>query len=132
MNELSVCVVDDDQYFNSLVRAIIEQRAAANDQPVKVSSYNSGYECMKYKNKADLVFLDFYLSTKNDITHTGLDVLKKLKTDNPGTKVVFMSQVHDWAQFKDELIAEGAMDFIKKDERLPENIGRILQQTQKI
>lgn len=130
MNELKICVVDDDQYFNQLVTAIIEQKAAAHDQAVDIHSYKSGYECLQDKADADLVFLDFYLSTENDITQTGLDVLKKLKSTNPSTKVVFMSQVHDWAQFKDELIAEGAIDFIKKDDELPENISKILKQVQ--
>lgn len=128
MSEFYVCVVDDDQYYNKLASAIIEQNATSYSQPVNVKSYKNGYECLKSDTNPALVFLDFYLSTDNDITQTGLDVLKKLKERNPDTKVVFMSQVHDWENFKDDLISEGAMDFIKKDDNLSENINRILDQ----
>lgn len=128
MSEFQVCVVDDDQYYNKLVSTIIEQKAAAYSQQVKVNSYKNGYDCVQNGMNPALVFLDFYLSTENDITQTGLDVLKKLKKSKPNTKVVFMSQEHDWENFKEDLIAEGAMDFIKKDNNLSENINKILSQ----
>ena len=126
MNEFEVCVVDDDQYFNSLVTSVVKQIAAEYDRNIEVNSFRSGYEFLQKQVKPDLVFLDFYLSTSNDITQTGLDVLKKVKENHPGATVVFMSQVHDWANFKEELIDEGALDFIKKDEKLPDNISKIL------
>lgn len=121
-------VVDDDQYYNKLVSTIVEQNAAEHTQKIKVVSYQNSFENIQNGTNPALVFLDFYLSTDNDITQTGLDVLKKLKKKAPEAKVVFMSQVHDWANFKDELIAEGAMDFIKKDDKLSVNINRILSQ----
>lgn len=126
--ELDVCVVDDDQYYNSMVKKIVENAALENGKKVNVHSYNNGPDCMQNTlSGPDLVFLDFYLSTNNDITQTGLDVLKQMKAKHPETKVVFMSQEHDWEKFKDDLIAEGAMDFIKKDDDLPENINKILK-----
>lgn len=128
MNEI-VCVVDDDKYFNNLVTALIKQKAAECNRNVEVFSFPSGFECLKEQISPDLVFLDFYLSTNNDITQTGLDVLKKIKDKSPEAKVIFMSQVHDWANFKEELIEEGAQDFIKKDDHLSDNIEKILNKT---
>ena len=123
-----MCVVDDDKYYNQLVTQIIEQNTRNINRPLKVLSFRNGYDCLQNGINPTLVFLDFYLSSDNDITETGLDVLNKLKKRNPRTKVVFMSHVHDWEQFKDDLKAQGALDFIKKDEYLPLNIKNILDE----
>lgn len=128
MKELSVCVVDDDQYHNALVTKIVQNAAEENGQNVLISSYKDGNSCIQNsQDTPNLVFLDFYLSTKNDITQTGLDVLKRIKEIHPQTHVIFISQEHEWAKFKQELISEGADDFLKKDEDLPKKIKDILK-----
>lgn len=125
VNELNICVVDDDAYYNRLLVQMI-RNCASEGQKMNIETYSSGHDCLKNMSHPEIVFLDFYLSTKNDITHTGLDTLKKLKKVNPDSTVIFVSKVHDWENFKDDLKAEGAMDFIKKDESLQQNIQRII------
>lgn len=125
---MSVCVIDDDAYYNALVTKIVQDAAEENGQSINITSFQDGYQCIEDSGSApDVVFLDFYLSNTNDITQTGLDVLKKLKEKHPQSKVIFISQEHEWANFKDELISEGATDFIKKDEHLPQAIHDIVK-----
>ncbi|MGK7391466.1 MAG: response regulator [Candidatus Cyclobacteriaceae bacterium M2_1C_046] len=132
MRELKVCVVDDDQYYNALVRKLIDNAAHESGEDVTIQTYKDGNSCLENSQEGpDLVFLDFYLSTNNDITQTGLDVLKRLKEKYPESHIIFMSQEHEWDKFKQNLIDEGAEDFLKKDDDLPQKINEIFKKVVK-
>lgn len=126
MKNPQIFIVDDDHYYNQLVVQMVKH-SAIKDHPLDIHSFENSQACLKDDHKPDLVFLDFYLSTENDITQTGFDTLKKLKEQYPKSTIIFMSKNHDWAKFKKELQAEGAADFIKKDEHMKQNIENILR-----
>ena len=122
-------IVDDDEYYNNILQSYIKKIGKEMELPIETSFYLNGSDCLSdIGHNPDYVILDFYLDENNDITLTGYDVLEKIKKYNRNIKVIVISQMHEWANFKEEFMESGATDFLKKDDELYENLKRIVQQ----
>ena len=125
--QMHVFIVEDDSYYNELLAAHTRQiLEKAGIRPVITQLY-SKEECIdRIGEEPELILLDFYLDKNNDITSTGFDVLQKIKARHPGIRVIIISQQHEWERFKEEFLAIGAEEFLKKDDQLPQNLARCL------
>lgn len=126
---LTVFIVDDDEYFNNILQSYVRKIGQEIHQPMEASGFLNGSDCLKeIKKDPDYVILDFYLDENNDITLTGYDVLEKIKKYNPDIKVIVISQMHEWENFKEEFRRFGASDFLKKDDDLYDNLKEMMRQ----
>ena len=124
---LKIFVVDDDEYYNNLLQTYLLKIGVEVKRHIEPQGYLSGGECLAHiKDNPDFVILDFYLDENNDITLTGYDVLEKIKKYSTHIKVIVISQMHEWENFKDEFRRFGASDFLKKDDDLYENLKKLL------
>lgn len=124
-------IVDDDEYFNNILKAYVHRIGKEIQIPVETSNYLNGTDCLEnIKHNPDFVILDFYLDENNDITLTGYDVLEKIKKYNQQIKVIVISQMHEWENFKEEFTQFGATGFLKKDNDLYRNLKEIVRRNE--
>ncbi|MBL6447298.1 response regulator [Fulvivirga sp. 29W222] len=125
---LKVFIVDDDEYFNNILQSYINKIGTEINQLMETQGFLNGSDCLKaIKKDPDYVILDFYLDENNDITLTGYDVLEKIKKYNADIKVIVISQMHEWENFKEEFKHFGASDFLKKDDNLYDNLKEMMR-----
>ncbi len=127
VKNMHVFIVEDDTYYNELLAAQTRQILENKGVQPKITQLYSKEECLNHlSERPDLILLDFYLDVNNDITSTGFDVLEKIKQNYPEIRVVIISQQHEWERFKDEFLANGAEEFLKKDDKLAGNLEKLL------
>lgn len=125
---IKIFLVEDDMYFNKVIERYLMKIGIENHFKVEVESFFTGQECIdSLGHNPDLVILDFYLDSNNDITCTGYDVLQKIKQAKPDALVIIISQQHEWESFKKEFIEFGAFDFLKKDDDLYDNLETLIR-----
>jgi UDP-3-O-acyl N-acetylglucosamine deacetylase len=108
-----ILIVDDEKNIVSSLTGIL------SDEGYDVSMTDDGVEALEIiqKDPPDLVLLDIWLPGMD-----GIEVLKTLKTYNPGVKVLIMSG-HGTIDTAVKATKLGAQDFIEK----PFSLGRITE-----
>ena len=120
-------IVDDDAYFNQLLNAIVERIAERQGWAPSLHAFQDGLKCLDNLHlKPDVILLDFYLDTRNDITATAYDLLSEIHAKSPETKILIISQQEDWSLFRDDLITAGASDFLHKSRELEDRLEDVL------
>lgn len=107
MKKANVYIVDDDPTFAQILKHNFESQKVK-----KVKIFDSGEECLEQVgiDKPNLVMLDFMLGGLN-----GIDVLERIKTESPKTKVVIITALKD-GRVRNKCLNRGAIDYILKDE----------------
>src|SRR3989338_7662921 len=97
--------VDDEPDVLALVKVVLEREG------YQVISAESGRECLDVlkKRKVDLILLDIMMPKMS-----GWEVLKRVRKDYPGTKVVFLTVVKINEKMLADLIKDGLTDYIQK------------------
>jgi len=114
-----ILIVDDEKNIVSSLTAIL------SDEGYEVSMTDDGVEALEIiqKDPPDLVLLDIWLPGMD-----GIEVLKTLKTYNPGVKVLIMSG-HGTIDTAVKATKLGAQDFIEKPfslDRITESVENAL------
>jgi DNA-binding NarL/FixJ family response regulator len=109
-NIISIFLVDDDLSYLYPLGFYLQR----NTDHV-IFCYSSGEECINNLHKGpDIVILDINLTTDNTNAMNGIDVLKKIKSSRPRTKVIMLSG-RDTAGGVAESMKLGAYMYIVKD-----------------
>ncbi len=97
--------VDDEPDVLALVKVVLEREG------YQVVSAESGKECLDVlkKQKVNLILLDIMMPKMS-----GWEVLKKVRKEYPGTKVVFLTVVKINEKMLADLIKDGLTDYIQK------------------
>ena len=99
-------IVDDDPVFTKFILGHV--RSNGYD---RVKSFESGEEFLEtLKENPNVVLLDFSLKGLN-----GLDVIKEIKKNKPGIKIVVITVVND-PKLEEECLRMGAVDYLVKEE----------------
>jgi len=98
-------IVDDSPMFRAVMRDILV-RVGVTDL-LEAGNYDEAVEIYGKKG-ADIVFLDMVLPGKN-----GVDVVRALRSENDGVKIIAMSSMVNKKLILDA-IDSGAVDFIIK------------------
>lgn len=111
-----ILVVEDDVAFGTMLKTFLEKR------DYKVALVYSALEAFRKisENKFDLVLTDVRLPD-ND----GLDILKKVKKENPSTQVLVMTSYAEISMAV-KAMKEGAFDYVSKPFR-PESILQTIE-----
>lgn len=120
-----ILIVDDEKNIVSSLTAIL------SDEGYEVSMTGDGVEALELiqKDPPDLVLLDIWLPGMD-----GIEVLKTLKTYNPGVEVIIMSG-HGTIDTAVKATKLGAQDFIEKPfslDRITESIKNVLQEKNRL
>jgi DNA-binding NtrC family response regulator len=106
-NKLNVFIVDDDESMIIIVKNHLLKRFG---KELNISAFDNGESCLeKMDEQTHVVILDYYLNGKN-----GLDILQLIKTKNPSTEVIMLSNNDDIVAAIESL-KRGAKDYVIKD-----------------
>jgi len=102
--KFKVMVIDDDELFNQSITQVL------TDSGYEVISYLSGEEALKnlQDEQPDIILLDIFLKDEN-----GLDILKKVKSEEPLIPVLMITAYSD-VNLAVQAMKLGADDFILK------------------
>jgi two-component system, NtrC family, response regulator AtoC len=116
-------IVDDDVFYLSLLNQYF-----INQHLFEIKVFSNTSDFLKnLDDNPDYVLLDYHLSENNSTEITGLEILKKIKSNNPKTIVIILS-----AQKKSDvvlsLIEEGADNYIIKDSNTFNSLDEIFDE----
>jgi two-component system response regulator AtoC len=116
-----IFVVEDSEWYN---RLLVHTLSLNPDYEVK--SFLNGTDFLKCLNEApDVITLDYRLPDT-----TGLELLKKIKQENPETEVILISEQGDIDTVVN-LLKLGAYDYITKSEDLKDKLLNTVQNIRK-
>lgn len=117
-NPINLFVVDDDESLLTLVKNHLTRKFG---QDVNITTFNSGEKCLEHINyETHIVILDYYLKGEN-----GLDILQLIKTINPHTEVIMLSNNEDMVAAI-EAFKRGAKDYLIKDTASLKKISELI------
>ncbi len=111
--KVKVFLVDDDIFFlESLTHFLTSQ-----DFEADIRSFTTGEDCLSHlEEKPDIIVLDYYLTSgKSDKSLNGMEVLKRIKSTYPETRVIMLS-AQDNIEVAMETMKSGAYDYVSKSE----------------
>lgn len=118
MGRIKVFVVEDDLMYSKILKHKLSM-----DPEFDVKLFSDGKSFERYiDDKPDIVTLDHSLP---DVT--GLELLKKIKKQQPNTKVIVLSAQEDVATAL-EMIRNGAYDYIIKDTQAMDKLWHLIHQ----
>ena len=110
MKPFIVFLVDDDQIFLKVLETQFREQTN-----FIIRTFSTGDECLlNLSDNPDIIFLDYYL-TPDDSTHTGLQILDKIKNINSNINVVMLSSQHQ-IEVAVNCMKHEAFDYIIKEE----------------
>ncbi|MFI5141576.1 MAG: response regulator [Bacteroidia bacterium] len=103
---LNLFIVDDNKSLVTALKLYLQSKFGIS---LKISTFNDGESCLESINQdTHIVILDHLMAGK-----TGVEVLKSIKTINPKTEVIMLSNHADMATAIESFRA-GAVDYIVK------------------
>lgn len=110
---------------NRLVQKNLQYLFGLNDK-LDINCFYSGEECVDHLFLLpDIVILDYYLSPPGKKALNGLEVLQRIKEENPETKVIMLS-AQDEVAIAVESLKRGATDYVIKDDMMKNNLDKAL------
>lgn len=113
--KVSVFLVDDDKLYLESFEQYLKNLLG---REVRIDSFDSGEECLKEIERnpnIDIVILDYFLNTGPGPAMNGLEVLKKIKENNPEILVVMLS-AKDKLEIAEACLRHGAYEYVVKTE----------------
>jgi DNA-binding NtrC family response regulator len=118
MGRIKVFVVEDDLMYSKILKHKLSM-----DPDFDIKLFSDGKSFERYiDDKPDIVTLDHSLP---DVT--GLELLKKIKKQQPNTKVIVLSAQEDVATAL-EMLRNGAYDYIIKDNQAMDRLWHLIHQ----
>jgi DNA-binding NtrC family response regulator len=114
-----ILLVEDDPFYATMLLELL-QSAGYDD----VKHVDNGLECLLqvYEERVpDVIIMDQQLGLVN-----GVEVLQKIRAYKPDLRVIFMSGQKS-VKLAVQSIKQGALDYIKKDEKAFENLLPVLK-----
>lgn len=110
-NSITIFLVDDDPLYSKMLEAYL-----LKSFPFSIRIFLSGEECLKYMTEEpEIIFLDYFLNSKDAGSKNGLQILKQIREMNMETKVVMLSGQDDM-EVAISCMRNGAFDYIIKGE----------------
>lgn len=107
-----IFVIQDNIVYKDLIVGYLKSKHYDN-----IKTYKSGEECLKDMHlQPDLVILDYTYEGM-----TGLDLMRKVKANQPETDFIFLSAQND-VEVAVRIMKAGAADYIVKNEKSPFNL----------
>ena len=121
---ISVFLVDDDQMFLTSLTHPLNQKFKSK---IEISSFKTGEECLeKLDDHPNVIILDYYLNNEKRDAMNGLEVLKKIKSEESDAMVIMLS-AQDKLDVVSESFKHGAFEYVVKNESFFARIENMLK-----
>jgi DNA-binding NarL/FixJ family response regulator len=115
---LNLFIVDDNKLMVETMKQYLQSRFGLD---IRISTFNDGDSCLaKVDQDTHVVILDYFMEGKN-----GLEVLKAIKTINPKTEVIMLSNNENMA-LAIETFQAGATDYVVKGSNSWSKISKLV------
>lgn len=123
MSKRKLFIVEDDPLFAEMLMDYLKMKPQW-----EVSYYPTGEASIKdaYKDP-EVVIIDYHLDNLQKDGMNGIQTMHELKKIAPGSKCIFLSAQHRYGVAL-QTISQGADNYIIKDEKAFDEIGRILDE----
>jgi len=109
-----IFIVEDDPVFQEIFKKKLEEKKFTN-----IKIFSNGEECLgKLNENPSVIFLDFSLNGLN-----GLDILKKIKSKKPKTKVYIVTVLED-DLVRAKCLSAGATNYFVKTDKDMDRLDR--------
>jgi two-component system, OmpR family, response regulator len=110
--ELSVYLIDDDIIYLTAMEHFLLHEIPS----LKIKTFLTGESFLTViEDKPDVVILDYYLNSEEASAEDGIQILKKIRENNFGTKVIMLS-CQEEVKIAINSIKNGALDYVSKGE----------------
>ncbi|NLB27195.1 MAG: response regulator [Bacteroidales bacterium] len=114
---LLIFIVQDSVVYKNLIVGYLKSKKFQN-----LKTFKNGEECLKNIHlKPDIIVLDYSFEGI-----TGLELMKKVKADNPGIDFIFLSGQND-VEVAVNIMRMGAADYIVKNDKAPVNLVNAIE-----
>jgi two-component system, OmpR family, response regulator len=121
MSQKHIFVVDDNTMFAEMLKDYLSKNPSQ-----KVSVFNTGEECLNNLYQGpDLIILDYHLNDVFKEAANGLEILEEIKREKSPAHVIIMSSQTRYG-IAAQTISKGAEQYVIKDEKVFENIDRMI------
>lgn len=108
-----VFLVDDDNVYLDTLEHNLNKNSPGN---ITIKKYLTGEQCLKELHQnPDIVILDYQLNTKDKTAMNGIEILKRIKSQNRDVQVIMLSG-QDSLEVAVNCIKNGAYDYLIKNE----------------
>jgi two-component system response regulator YesN len=110
----SILIVDDNHMFRRTMKRILNNHVPG----CRIREAADGEEALRQvdEQEPDLILMDIHLPDEN-----GLKVTEKIKADNPGSRILFITG-YDQQEYRDAASRIGADGFLSKNRASPEEM----------
>ncbi len=116
-----IFIVEDSVVYRELIVGHLQSKKFTN-----IKTFDNGEDCLKALHlKPDLIVLDYSFVGIN-----GLELMKKVKSENPWVDFVFISAQND-VEVAVSIMKLGAADYVVKNNQAPYRLVRALEELQK-
>jgi CheY-like chemotaxis protein len=127
MKTYHIVVLEDNEFYNSMLTKQLDYCAkkyeVVHDYVYDITSFTSPKDCLRnLKEDINIAFLDYYLGDGI----TAMDVIKEIKKKSPDCKIIVFSRLEN-EQITNDIIANGALEFLVKDKNAFIQSGHILE-----
>ena len=126
-NSYKVFIVDDDPFYNEILKNYLQELAKSIDYAdIELHAFLTAQECIDSLDlKPDIVLLDCYLDQEGSPL-TGMYLLRNIKEECGDCKVIMISQQSEILATV-ELFKLGAYDYIVKDKNSLVRAGKAIE-----
>ena len=112
-----IFIVQDSVVYKDLIIGYLKSKNYE-----KIVSFKNAEECLKKIHlKPGIIILDYSFEGIS-----GLELMKRVKTDHPETEFIFLSGQND-VQVAVNIMKMGASDYIVKNEKAPQNLVKSIE-----
>lgn len=120
----NISIVEDDLFFANLIQETLKDQGFLGSK-----IYTNPWEFLSSNDPKEIIILDHHFS---DLT--GIEVLRKLKGNNPNTQIIYLSG-QEKMSVAISAIKYGAFDYIEKStgnlKKLPSVIKKVIEHNKK-
>jgi len=121
MSQKKIFIVDDNEMFAQML-----QDHLSSTPKYTTAVFSTGEECLTHLHEGpDLIILDYHLNDVFKEAADGLEILEKIKKEQPQTTVIMLSSQEKYTVAA-KTISKGAVQYVVKDNNTFSNISRIL------
>jgi len=87
--EKIIFIVEDNEVYAKSLQSYLQNRFTDINE---IKIFRIGEMClMELDRNPDIVIMDYFLNTKYEDAHSGLDIIKRIKTQKPQTNIIMLS-----------------------------------------
>ena len=115
-------VEDNEVYAKSLQGFLI-----THFRGIKIKIFSVGEACLeKLHRNPDVVIMDYFLNSKYEAALNGLEIIKRIKVQNPQTNIIVLSAQEDFKVVLDAIKQYGCF-YVQKDKDAFHNVEQLIK-----